>query len=101
MTIAPCGALVNAAHEPNPAKGLSGTPSTFTATSVRAQAIRTTPSGVEVPLVPEARAIGSGSRRSSDEPGAEKPSIANRMPVVAAGRIHLIVWFIICLRGPL
>src|SRR5436305_794061 len=61
MTIAPCSLGVNAAQEPNPAKGLSGVPSTLTGTSVRGQPIRTTPSGAEVGLVPAACPILSWS----------------------------------------
>src|SRR5262245_11034640 len=65
MAIAPCGALVKAAHEPRPANGLSGAPSTCTLTSLRAQPMRTTPSGVTVALAPEAAAIRSASSLSS------------------------------------
>src|SRR4051812_8926266 len=82
MTIAPCGALVKAAHEPSPAKGLSGILSTFTGTSERAQAIRTTPSGVVVALAPEAAAIASGSRcvrfwASASGPERQRPKTAD------------------------
>src|SRR5258708_9488474 len=61
MTIAPCGAGMNAAQEPRPANGASGTPSTVTFTSSRGKAIRTTPSGAVVALVPAAAAILSAS----------------------------------------
>ncbi len=61
ITIAPCGALVKPAHEPRPANGFSGLPSTRMGTSVRAQAMRTTPSGVVVALVCAALAIASAS----------------------------------------
>src|SRR6266446_6929783 len=57
MTIAPWAVGVKAAHEPNPAAGLNGIPSIVTGTSVRAQARRTTPSGVVVVLEPAAVAI--------------------------------------------
>src|SRR5437016_11749878 len=65
MTIAPCFAGVNAAQEPRPANGLSGIPSTITGTSVRAQARRTTPSGVVVAWAPAARPIRSASSLAS------------------------------------
>src|SRR5262245_13985138 len=61
MTMAPCPAAVNAAHEPSPANGLSGIPSTFTATSVRGQPMRTTPSVVVVALAPDALPITPAS----------------------------------------
>ena len=59
------GAAVKAAHEPSPANGRSGMPSTCTATSARAQPMRTTPSFVVVALVPAAAPIFSASRRLS------------------------------------
>src|SRR5258708_4429316 len=57
MTIAPCGAGVNAAQEPRPANGMSDTPSTVTGTSLRGKAMRITPSGAVVALVAAAVAI--------------------------------------------
>src|SRR5262249_60194923 len=101
MTIAPCGALVKAAHEPSPAKGLSGTPSTLTFTSFRAQAMRTTPSGVAVALVAAADAIRSTSRWSSDAEYAGRSEPAARMPAIVAGRTKIVVRLIICLLGVL
>src|SRR5262245_54793875 len=66
MTMAPCFVGVKAAQEPRPAAGLKAMPSTVTATSVRAQPRRTTPSGVVVALLPAALPIFSSS---SLEPG--------------------------------
>src|SRR5882724_5053624 len=57
MTIAPWAVGVKAAHEPNPAAALNDIPSIMTGTSVRAQARRTTPSGVVVALEPAAAPI--------------------------------------------
>ena len=73
MTIAPCGAFVNAAHEPSPANGFRGMPSTFTGTSVRGQAMRTTPSSVVVAFVPAAAAIRSASSLRSSWAEAKQP----------------------------
>src|SRR5262245_17274229 len=61
MTIAPCFAAVNAAHDPRPANGFSGMPSTVTFTSARGQPMRTTPSAVVVALAPAALPIASAS----------------------------------------
>src|SRR5262245_4802288 len=59
--MAPWWPGVNAAHEPSPANGFRGMPSTVTSTSVRGQPMRTTPSGVVVALVPAASPILSAS----------------------------------------
>src|SRR5262245_60884763 len=74
MTIAPCDAGVNAAQEPRPANGLSGMPSTVTATSVRAHAMRTTPSGAVVVCVPAALPMRPASRRVSGAPVRYAPA---------------------------
>src|SRR5262249_24352711 len=70
---------VKAAQEPRPANGFSATPSTLTATSVRAQAMRTTPSLVVVALVPAAVPILSASRpalSASGRGGGDQPPTA-------------------------
>src|SRR5262245_56260618 len=54
ITMAPWVAGAKAAHDPSPANGLRGMPSTWTATSVRGQPMRTTPSGVVVAFAPAA-----------------------------------------------
>src|SRR5512142_3245356 len=97
MTIAPGGAFVKAAHEPSPANGLSGMPSTFTGTSFRAQAIRTTPSSVVVALVAAAVPILSASSREWYCPRAG-PDGAR---VMVASRKATARFFIIRLMEPL
>src|SRR5438067_80456 len=79
MTIAPCGVGVNAAHEPRPANGFSGIPSTLTATSVRAQAMRTTPSFSVVAFTPAAVPILPASRVASALASKDQPPTA-RIP---------------------
>src|SRR4051794_5190514 len=98
MTIAPCGALEKAAHEPSPAKGLNGMPSTSNGTSSRGQAMRTTPSGVVVALVSAAAPIRSTSSRSSGAESAEKTEPATRRLAIAVGSANLVVQFIAYLQ---
>src|SRR5207248_11771394 len=69
---APGGAAVTASHEPGPANGFTGMPSTSTFTSLRAQARRTTPSGDVVGFAPLAAAIASASSLGTAGCGSAK-----------------------------
>src|SRR5262249_40798598 len=80
ITIAPCPLAVKAAHEPRPANGFSGMPSTVTATSVRGQPMRTTPSGGVVALAPAACPIRSASSLPASRPAARNLPAGGRPP---------------------
>src|SRR5438093_1177686 len=95
MTIAPCLAGVNAAHEPRPANGCICMPSTFTFTSVRGQPMRTTPSFVVVAFAPDASAIFSASSAfafgaSSARASNSQPAPARTAASVAPDNSHVI-----------
>src|SRR3954453_3501352 len=91
MTIARWGALEKAAHEPSPAKGLSGMPSTLSGTSFRGQAMRTVPSGVVVALVAAVGPIRSAESPSSGAAKAGRAAVRGAVAVKARARTYFIV----------
>src|SRR5581483_12031561 len=93
MSIAPSPATVKAAHEPSPANGLRGMPSTVTVTSVRGQLRRTTPSDAVVAATPAAWPICLASSffgASAPSPIPTAPPMATEHTTSTLALFHFI-----------